>query len=203
MPGNNRLLATLCCCFLVACSEEDSNTTTELEGIWRSQCFNLQPFNYPLFNTNLSGVLSQRIQHTYNNHTTNSKIVNYSDTSCTSEETLVDSKDSNFFAAGNIPVTFSFGDSITTADGFTAREIDFTLENGETTLNIYLIQDNTLYFGAIPSQCDVTGATLEERVTCWNNTRPDTINFSLGFAQNGEPVIIEPPPPTFGPPVIP
>ena len=180
-------------------SEETFTTVTALEGKWKSQCFTgFGNFSSVIDDTS---VLSFQIQHIFENSTFDVLFATYSDDTCSTFDKEVDPEASaNGVQSFPIPKGFIIGNQFTTIEGNLVTEIDFTFNDGSIKKDIYLLQDNTLYFGLPGTDCFFI-LTIEEFLTC-ANIRPELINFNIGYALNGNPVVTpfdstEPPPGSF------
>ncbi|MDH5647034.1 MAG: hypothetical protein OEZ01_13555 [Candidatus Heimdallarchaeota archaeon] len=162
------------------CSNDESSTT-ELEGAWSSICFGsgASEFNFGLFDTTFT-TASRKIITTYRGSNIRTQVETYSDTNCSNVESIVDASESTLFVeSGSIPITFTIGEYITSANGVTVREIDFQMDSNEIVPNIYLLQDsgNTLYFGLV-CRADDTGLEL----VCTTD-RPTEINYEYYYTK--------------------
>lgn len=130
---------------LTACQDSD-NKTTELEGLWESDC--IIPFS--TFSTE-TVQNSTNISMLFKDNNIDINLKTYTDNQCTILESTVPAGEApnGLFADNATPVSFVIGNSITASNGLPAKEIDFILENGEIQLLIYQLQDNnnSLYFG--------------------------------------------------------
>ena len=130
--------------FLNACEESESQTT-ELEGLWQTEC--IGPFS--AFNSN-SNQASHIISMLFESNNIEIKIKTFTDNQCTILESITPATESNnLFVDNKVPTSFVIGEAITASNGLPAKEIDFTLEDGEIQLSIYQLQDNntSLFFG--------------------------------------------------------
>ena len=181
------LLFAIAC---VSCSEDnsDSASVTKLEGKWKSQCFSA----FSNFNSTDDASIpsSIRLQHIFEKDAYDVTIINYDDNSCSTSGIEINAEDFTAVNSFPIPISFSVGDNILTVDGDIITEINFQYSNGNIKKDVYLMKDSSLYFGQPATEC--LHITTEETFLLCNEMRPDTINFSVGFALNGEPTVTVP-----------
>lgn len=191
------IIALSCLTLLLACSEENTGDASILEGKWKSQC--VPVFSQLGFSNIDPEVMARRIQYSFSDNTFSIQVLEYNDNQCNTEATVVEASESDIFALPfNAPDTFVIGEETTTVDDDIVTRIDLTYIDGSTKKDIFLLQDNTLYFGTVDFGCLFAASTTEELQQC-NDVRPDKIEFTFGFAQQGEPVVQ---PPTPGEPPV-
>lgn len=165
---------------LITSCEVSENKTTELEGVWETEC--IGPFS--IFNAT-TDQKSNTISMTFKNSNIETNVKTFTDNQCALlESTLPSSEPNNLFPDNKVATSFSIGDSLTASNGLPAKEIDLTLEDGEIYLSIFQLQDdgNSLLFGGpCLEQSQEQGTPLLGNVTPCINGRPIEIGFSLKY----------------------
>lgn len=141
-----RILVISMVTLFLGCTETDNEsngTATALEGTWASICVD-QSLSF----SGQTG--SNDIVTNYNGNNIGTTVNTYTDTGCTQLESVVEASQSTLFVSpGQTPKSFTVGSSIQTSNGADATEIDIVNIDGNTQLNIFLLQNNnsTLHFG--------------------------------------------------------
>ena len=130
-------------------SDDNSSAKTELEGVWK-RCESYPDQTY-----------GKIMKFSGNKYTFTSLI--YLDSNCTTVEDV-------WFESTR---TFKIGDEITTDSGLTAKEIDVIDSDGETRLDIYLIESNNLFLGG-----NINGDAVMEG-------RPTDLHFEAVYEKQG------------------
>ncbi len=163
--------------FLSAC-ENANNQTTELEGLWESECIG----SFSTFITTAEQK-SNTITMDFKGYNIETNVKTYTDNQCeTLESTVPVNEANNIFSENKAISFFSIGEPLIASNGLPAREIDMTLEDGEIYLSIYQLQENSnsLYFGG-PCLKQEQEIPILGNITPCVNERSIDISFSLKY----------------------
>lgn len=176
--GNRIPTAFLLClaALVTACSEENDDEQTALEGDWSSQCI----ATITGFTSNT--IPARRLQYSFSENNLTLDVLEYSNDKCTSLATTGNS-DSIFAAPFSPFSSFTIGDEFTLSTGDTVTEINIKLEDSSVIKNIFLLQNDTLYFGATDINCTLTATNTSELQVCYD-IRPDSINFTTAYTKD-------------------
>lgn len=122
--------------FLYAC-DQSSQDITELEGTWEGICI-----------TSGFSNSSTKIIITYQSNNIRTVVNSYSDQSCSMLTETTPLSETQLVSPENLADTFDIGNTITTSNGVTAKELNEYNTNNELIPNIYSVQNgSTLYLG--------------------------------------------------------
>ncbi|MCW9046922.1 MAG: hypothetical protein OQK46_02495 [Gammaproteobacteria bacterium] len=153
--------------FLQACSDDGTTTNiTELEGSWGSTCFS-------------GGVNSFKTVINYQSNKTNVLVNTYSDNNCSIITASIPAEETQLVNESTLGVTFEIGNTVTTINGASAKELNYYNKNNELVPNIYKLDNNdtTLYFGLI---CQP--GLINPQMTCTTD-RPTELEYNNYFTK--------------------
>jgi len=158
---------------LQGCSEsaDNANIATELEGNWEGLC------NSGLGSFDVTTSIKTIIN--YSGNTTSATINTYADSNCTTLSSSLPIQETQLVNPETLAVTFSIGETFTTSNGVTAKELNNYNANNILVPDIYLLQNNNtkLVFG-LKCQQPNTGPQL----VC-TTERPTELDYTNYFTK--------------------